>query len=102
MCGCIRGSRTTDNAANRRSRRVAACRSIRTPRVLSRIGPLTRLSADGAFDGPADRWRRRYQDDTAALPKDPQDSVTVFLAEVADVGSSRLEDSEPEKAEHCD
>jgi hypothetical protein len=58
--------------------------------------------ADGAFDGPADRRRQRYQDDTAALPKDPQDPVTVFLAEVADVGSSRLEDSEPEKAEHGD
>ena len=41
MCGCILGIRTPATAASPRSRRVAACRSIRTLR-LSRIGPATR------------------------------------------------------------
>lgn len=36
------GSRTTDTSASRRNRRVAQCRSIRTPRRLSKIGPLIR------------------------------------------------------------
>jgi hypothetical protein len=39
MCGCISGSRTPAAWASLRSLRPAACRSIRAPRLLSRIGP---------------------------------------------------------------
>src|SRR5687768_13464153 len=38
MCGCIRGIRMPAGSARCLSRRVAACRSIRTPMVLRRIG----------------------------------------------------------------
>ena len=39
MRGCIRGSLMFTAAASRRSRRVAACRSIRAPRRFNRRGP---------------------------------------------------------------
>ena len=42
MWGCILGSRTFAAVASRRRRRVAAWRSIRAPRRLSRIGPSVR------------------------------------------------------------
>jgi hypothetical protein len=44
MCGCIRGSRTPAAVGRWRSRRVAAWRCIRAPRVLRRIGPESRPS----------------------------------------------------------
>jgi len=45
MCGCIRGNRTPASAATCRSRRVAACRSMRTPRPFSSSGPIDRSPA---------------------------------------------------------
>jgi hypothetical protein len=42
MCGCALPAWMPAVSASRRRRRVAACRSIRAPRLLSRIGPLAR------------------------------------------------------------
>ena len=56
--------------------------------------------AHGAVDGPADRRRQRHQDDLAAFAADAQDPVPVFLAEVADVRASGLEDPQAQQAEH--
>src|SRR5271166_5047527 len=46
MCGCGLVIRTPAISARRRKRRVAAWRSIRVPRLLSRIGPLVRVPVD--------------------------------------------------------
>ena len=91
--------RTPACSASRRRRRVAACRSIRAPRLLSRIGPRGPVP-DGAVDGPADRWRQRDEHDLGALAAHPQHPVAVFLAEVADVSAGGLEDPQAEQAEH--
>jgi hypothetical protein len=69
---------------------VAAWRSIRAPRLLSRIGPLVRVPI--AVDGPPDGWRERDQDDLGAFAAHAQDPVIVFLAEVGDVGPGGFED----------
>jgi hypothetical protein len=49
MWGCIRGIRTLAVTARCLSRRVAAWRSVRPPRVLRRIGPFG-AAIDGALD----------------------------------------------------
>jgi hypothetical protein len=56
--------------------------------------------ADRAVDGPADCWRQRHEDDLAAFAADAQYPVAVFLADVADVRSGRLEDPQTQEAEH--
>jgi hypothetical protein len=43
-CGCIRGIRIPAASVRCLSRPLAACRSIRSPSVLHRIGPFSRLS----------------------------------------------------------
>ena len=85
-------------SARCRRRRVAACRSIRAPWLLSRIGPPTGAAA--AVDGPADRWRQRDQDDLGALAAHPQDPVAVFFAEVGDVRGGSLEDPQAQQPKH--
>jgi hypothetical protein len=54
-----------------------------------------RPARDRVVDGPADRRGERDQDDLAALAAlaaHAQDAVTVFLAQVADVGAGGFED----------
>ena len=82
-----------------RRRRVAACRSIRVPRLLSRIGPAHPASG-GAVDGPADRWWQRDQDDLGAFAAHAQHTVTVLFTEVADVGAGGFEDPQAQQPEH--
>ena len=48
--------------------------------------------ADGAVDGPADRWWQWHQDEFVALAAHPQHAVAVFLAQVGDVGAGGFED----------
>jgi hypothetical protein len=57
---------------------------------------------DGAVDRAGHGWRQGCQDDLAAFARDAQDAVTVFLAEVRDVGAAGFEDPQPEQAEHRD
>jgi hypothetical protein len=58
--------------------------------------------ADGAVDRSGDGRRQWYQGGLAAFAEHAQHPVTMFLAEVADVGSAGFEDPQPEQAEHCD
>jgi hypothetical protein len=51
-------------------------------------------ACDGAVDRAADRRRQRDQDDLGALAAHTQDTVIVFLAQVGDVGTGGLEDSQ--------
>ena len=51
MCGCVRAIWTPAVPARRRRRRVAACRSIRVPRLLSRIGPACGRRRHGRWPG---------------------------------------------------
>ena len=76
---------------------MAACRSMRTPRLFSRSGPL----GARAVDGTADRGWQRNQDDLAALASHPKDPMPVFLAQVVDVGADGLEDPQPEQAKQA-
>jgi hypothetical protein len=70
---------------------MAAWRSIRAPRVSSRIGP--RFPGAGCpVDGLAGRGRRRDQDDRGALAAHAQRPVAVLRAEVADVRAGGFED----------
>jgi hypothetical protein len=66
-------------------------RSIRAPRLLSRIGPADAAS-DRSVNGAADRGRQRNQDHLGALAAHAQNPVPVFFAEVGDVRASGLED----------
>jgi len=43
-------------------------------------------------DGPADRWRQRDQDNLGTFAAYPHHPVTVFFAEVTDVGAGGFED----------
>jgi len=48
---------------------------------------------DGPVDGTAHRWRKRDEDDLAALAVHAENPVAVLLAEVPDVAASGLEDT---------
>ena len=80
---------------------MAACRSIRAPRRLSRIGPAAAV-ADGGVEGAADGGREGDEDGLAAFAGDAEDAVAVFLAEVADVQAGGFEDPQAEQAEETD
>ena len=95
MYGCGLVIRTPAIPARCRSRRVAAWRSIRAPRLLSRIGPAG-AAADGLVDGPADGRRQWKQDDLGAFAAHAQHPVAVFFAEVGDVGPGGFEDTQAE------
>ena len=73
-----------------RKRRVAACRSIRVPRLLSRTGP-PRPGPGCPVDGPADGGRQRDQDDLGALAAHAQHPVAVLFARV--LGGRVLQDA---------
>jgi hypothetical protein len=94
--GCALAIRMPALPASWCRRPVAACRSIRAPRLLSRIGPRMR----DPVDGPADRWRQRDQDDLGALAAHTEDPVAVLLAEVGDVRAGGLEDPQAQQTEH--
>ena len=72
---------------------MAACRSIREPRLLSRIGPRTQLSM-----GPAEGGRKRKQDNLGPFAAYAQDPVAMFFAEVADVSTSGFEDPQDQSS----
>jgi hypothetical protein len=73
---------------------VAACRSILAARRLSRIGPSVRSPmAWSSARLTADGWRERDVHGLAAFADDAEDAVTVFLAEIGDVGSAGFEDA---------
>ncbi|WP_406045590.1 hypothetical protein OG799_14595 [Micromonospora sp. NBC_00898] len=57
---------------------------------------------DRTVHGPGHRGWQRDEDDLAAFAAYPHDAVSVFLAEVADVGAAGVEDPQPEQAEHGD
>jgi hypothetical protein len=57
MCGCGLAIRTPAVSASRRRRRVAAWRSIRPPRLLSRIGPRMRVPIARSIARPRNRKR---------------------------------------------
>ncbi len=70
MCGCVLPIRTPAALARFRRRRVAACRSIRNPRLLSRIGPADRR--------PRGRWPGRLRAAAArAQPRSPSRRLAV-------------------------
>lgn len=54
----------------------------------------------GAVDRPADRGGQRNQDDFAAFAADPQDTVAVLLAEIADVRAGGLEGPQSQQPQH--
>jgi hypothetical protein len=57
-------------------------------------------SADGAFDGPAGRWRQRDQHDLGAFAAHTQHPVAVLFAEAGDVGAGGFEDPQAQQAGH--
>jgi len=84
----VQGSRAPARDARWRSQLVAACRSIRAPRVLSRIGAVAHLSTDRSMARPA-----AVPEDPGAFADNPQRAVAVFLAEVGDFDAGRFEDA---------
>jgi hypothetical protein len=85
-------------SARYRSRRVAACRFIRTLRWLR--GSPRGAVADRSVDGSADRRWQRHQHDLVALAVHLEDPAAVFLAEVGDVGATGPRNPQAEQAEH--
>jgi hypothetical protein len=77
MCGCGLEIGTAAASARRRRRRVAACRSIRAPRLLSRIGP-----AERAVYFPDESLGLEL---ILASPAPPPSDATNYLGGVADV-----------------
>jgi hypothetical protein len=70
---------------------VAAWRSIRALRLLSRIGP-GGAGAGRPVDGAPDRWRQRDQDDLGSFAAHAQYPVAAFFAQVGDIGAGGFED----------
>jgi hypothetical protein len=71
--------------------RVAACRSIRRPMVLPRIGPVCRsLTARSMARLTAGGSGMRTT--LAPFPAHAEDAVAVFLAEVGNAGAAGFED----------
>src|SRR5690242_473447 len=79
-------------------RRVAACRSIRAPRRLSRTGPRVRDPAAWSIARPT------AGGSGTRTPLGPlahtRSARAVLFTEVGDVGSRSLEDPQAEQAEH--
>src|SRR5271165_4336285 len=96
-CGLVIGMLTC--CASCRRRRVAACRSIRAPRLFSRIGPRIRPSVARSMARPT-AGRQRHQDDLAALAAHAKDTVTVFFTQVANAGAGGFEDPQAQQPEH--
>jgi hypothetical protein len=65
---------------------------MRAPVRLSRIGPLARSPTARSIALGHRRWQRD-QDDLGAFTADPQDPVSVLLAQVGDPGGAGFEDS---------
>jgi hypothetical protein len=101
MCGCIRCIRMPAVATNCWSRRVAACRSIRRPYKLRRIGPCRRPSTASSI-ARATAGGNGTKTILSAFAANLQDTVAVFLAEVADIRAAGFEDPQPEQAKHRD
>jgi hypothetical protein len=80
-------------------RRVAACRSIRPPRVFSRIGPRTLEPAAQSMARPT-AGGSGTRTILAPLPHTRQHPVAVFLAEVGDIRAGGFEDPQAEQSEH--
>ena len=62
-----------------------------------------RPPGSGAYcpvDGPADRWRQRYQGDLGTFAAHAQDPVAVFFAEIGYVRGGGLEDPQAQQPEH--
>jgi len=57
--------------------------------------------ADGSLDSARDRGWQRDQHDAAALADHPQHVVSVFLAEIGDVRTARVEDPQAEQAKEA-
>src|ERR1700733_422977 len=98
ICGCALVARMPAVSERRRRRRVAAWRSIRVPRLLSRIGPEARVAIARSMASPTAGGRD--EDDLGAFSADAQDPVTVLFAHVGDVGAGGLEDPQPQEPEH--
>ncbi len=101
MWGCgrvIRTARVLGEVAQ--AARVAACRSIRVPRLFSRIGPRARSATARSMARPTAGGERDQDELGGALAAHPQDAVAVFLAEVGDVGAGGLEDPQAQQPEH--
>src|ERR1700733_10950473 len=86
ICGCGLVIRIPEASASRRRRRVAACRSMRTPR-LSMARPTAGGSGISATLVP--------------LP-DTQHPVAVLLAKVGDICAGGFEDPQAQQSEHRD
>jgi len=92
MWGCIRGRRTP-----RDGRELLEPAGNGVP-VHAHPAPVQQQRTgcsftSGTIHGAAHCGRQRNQYHLAALAADSQDSMAVFLSEVGDVGSGRLEDS---------
>ncbi len=61
-----------------------------------------RTVVDGSFDGSADSWGQRYEDDLVALAVYAENPVAVLFSEVVDVTACGLEDSQAEESQHGD
>ena len=99
MWGCALAVWMPAAWARCRRRRVAACRSIRAPRVFSRIGPQVRKPIARSMARPT-RWWQRDQHHLGALAAYSQHPVAVLLAEVGDVRAGGFEDPQAEQPEH--
>ena len=97
--GWARPIRTPAVAARRRSRRVAAWRSIRTPRLLSRIGPPPRPSVARSMARPT-AGGSGTRTTLPPLPQIRSTRVAVFFAKITDVGAGGFEDPKAQQAEH--
>ena len=78
---------------------MAAWRSIRAPRLLSRIGPWVRVPIARPM-APPGGWWQRDQDGLGAFTAHAQYPVAVFFAQVGDVRTGGLEDPQAEQPEH--
>jgi hypothetical protein len=57
---------------------------------------------DGSVDRTSHRWRQRDQHGRVASATDPEHTVAVFLAEVADARAASFKDPQAEETEHGD
>ena len=104
MWGCGRVIRTPACWARWRRWRAAACRSIRAPRLLSRIGQLARWAmarwamARWAMARPTAGGSGTR---TVLVPgQHPEYRVAVYFAQVGDVGAGGFEDPQAQQPEH--
>src|ERR1700733_2533167 len=100
ICGCGLVIRIPEASASRRRRRVAACRSMRTPRLLRRMGPLARPPTALSMARPT-AGGSGISATLVPLPH-TQHPVAVLFAKVGDICAGGFEDPQAQQSEHRD